>query len=247
MSTITFFDIPCKLSDNLWSPNTQKTRFTLNYKGLPFKTEWVEFPDIEAKCKELGIPATAKKPDGSPRYTVPAIYDTSTKKYVADSILIAEYLDKQYPNTPRLIPEGTKALQHAYIAAFATQFGSVFPVILGPLLKVLNPPSEKFIRAGVEADGKPAEEKVPKGEAFKEAWVKVKESFTMVDGWIQKSGGVFLGGDKPVFADFEMAGYIFTMRAVWGKDSELWKEFEGFNEGRWGKFVTAVEKYQSYN
>ncbi|KAF8625609.1 hypothetical protein AX17_006795 [Amanita inopinata Kibby_2008] len=248
MSTIIFYDIPSKLPDNLFGPNTQKTRFTLRYKGLPFKTEWIEFSDIEPKCKELGIAPTAKKPDGSPRYTVPAIYDPSTKKYIADSILIAEYLDEQYPNTPRLIPDGTKALQHAYNAAFATQFGPVLAIVLPAVIKVVNPPSEKFLRAVMEADGKTVEEKEPKGEERKAIWQTFKENMHVVDGWIQRNGGgVFLGGDKPIFADFEMAGFIFTIRAALGKDSELWKEFERFDEGRWGKFVEAVEKYQSYD
>ena len=46
------FDIPGK--DGLaWSPNVWKVRAVLNYKKLPYKTEWIEFPDIEPKLKEL--------------------------------------------------------------------------------------------------------------------------------------------------------------------------------------------------
>ena len=65
---IVFYDIPGNAhSHKAWSPNTQKTRcallsrlrdvkvisersdlfsYSLNYKGIPYKTVWVEYPDI---------------------------------------------------------------------------------------------------------------------------------------------------------------------------------------------------------
>lgn len=32
---------------------TNTARLILNYKGIDYKTEWVEFPDIEPKMKSL--------------------------------------------------------------------------------------------------------------------------------------------------------------------------------------------------
>ncbi|KAF8628761.1 hypothetical protein AX15_003734 [Amanita polypyramis BW_CC] len=246
MSTIIFYDIPSVLPGKVWSPNTQKTRFTLNYKRIPFTTVWWEFNEIESKSKELGILPTGKKADGSPLYTLPAIYDPSTKKYISDSILIAEYLDEQYPNTPRVIPDGTLALQHAYVAAFSSKFAVAFPLLPDAEIKILNASSVKHIRNGVEADGKTIEEKALKGDERKEQWTKVKGSLSDVAGWIQKSGGPFLGGDKPIFSDFETAGWIFFLRAIFGKDSEFWRDLLTWNDGRLGKFIGDIEQYQSY-
>ena len=42
-------------------------------------------------------------------YTLLAIYDTSTNKYIPDSIEMARYLDEMYPDTPKLILQGTRA------------------------------------------------------------------------------------------------------------------------------------------
>ncbi|KAG8687799.1 hypothetical protein FRC08_011757, partial [Ceratobasidium sp. 394] len=54
---IVFYDLVGK--DGIsWSPNTYKTRLTLNYKGLPYRVEMVSFPDIQAKYKELGVTST---------------------------------------------------------------------------------------------------------------------------------------------------------------------------------------------
>ncbi|KAF8628760.1 hypothetical protein AX15_003733 [Amanita polypyramis BW_CC] len=246
MSTIIFYDIPSVLPGKVWSPNTQKTRFTLNYKRIPFTTVWWEFNEIESKSKELGIHPTGKKADGSPLYTVPAIYDPTTKKYIANSILIAEYLDKQYPDSPRVIPDGTVALQHAYGTAFSPKFRVAYPLLFDAELKILNPPSAKYFRGKFETDGKTIEEKALKGDERREQWIKVKESLSDVAGWIQKSSGPFLGGHKPVFSDFETAGWLFFLRAVLGKDSEFWQDFLTWNDGYLGKYVDAFEQYQSY-
>ncbi|KAG9074298.1 hypothetical protein FS749_014156, partial [Ceratobasidium sp. UAMH 11750] len=54
---IIFYDLVGK--DGIsWSPNTYKTRLTLNYKGLPYRVEMISFPDIQAKYKELGVTST---------------------------------------------------------------------------------------------------------------------------------------------------------------------------------------------
>jgi glutathione S-transferase len=78
-----------------------KDRVELNYKGIPYRTEGNEFPDIEPLSKKLGIEPTNHNPDGSALYTLPAIHDSSTGVYIADSTAIAEYLEKTYPSFPK--------------------------------------------------------------------------------------------------------------------------------------------------
>ncbi|KAF8979309.1 hypothetical protein BDQ17DRAFT_1215757, partial [Cyathus striatus] len=107
---LTFYDIPSKVPGQAWSPTNWKVRFILNYKQLEYKTEWIEYPDIEAFCKQHGIPPTATKLDGTGYYTLPAIHDEKTGIYKADTIPIAQYLDMTYPDTPAVIPSGTETL-----------------------------------------------------------------------------------------------------------------------------------------
>ena len=77
---IVFFDIPSLAKGKAWSPNTWKVRyvrdlelivigtdavlrrFCLNIKNIPYKTVWVEFPDIENLCKKIGAEATGESP-----------------------------------------------------------------------------------------------------------------------------------------------------------------------------------------
>ncbi|EEB93892.1 hypothetical protein MPER_07394 [Moniliophthora perniciosa FA553] len=112
-NVIEFYDIPGS-GGVVWSPSTWKIRYALNYKGLEYQTKWIEFPDIESTCKKLGVPPTKTRRDGSPWYTLPAIYDPSTGVALVDSLRIAEYLEKQYPDKPSLIPSGTLALHTAF-------------------------------------------------------------------------------------------------------------------------------------
>ena len=50
----------------------------LHYKGLPFRTQWVEYPDIEPTLRLLDALPTSKNEDGSDYYTLPVIHDDST-------------------------------------------------------------------------------------------------------------------------------------------------------------------------
>ncbi|KAH7153819.1 hypothetical protein DER46DRAFT_611994 [Fusarium sp. MPI-SDFR-AT-0072] len=49
---ITFFDIPSRSPQVCWSMNTWRTRLLLNYKGLDYKTEWLEYPEIKERLSE---------------------------------------------------------------------------------------------------------------------------------------------------------------------------------------------------
>jgi hypothetical protein len=121
-------------------------RYCLNYKGIPHHTEWVEFPDIAPLCKELGIPPTGMNRDGTERFTLPAIHDPATGIYLADSIFIAEYLDKQYPNTPRGFPENTMGLHMAFSTDVPFKLGPLFTLIVPPEYQALNPRGAEYFR-----------------------------------------------------------------------------------------------------
>ncbi|KAF4617880.1 hypothetical protein D9613_006292 [Agrocybe pediades] len=83
--TITFYDIPSDCV-GAWSSNTWKTRFCLNYKGIPYNTVWVEYPDIEELSKKLGLKPTGKAfwDASKDYYSLPAIHDPSTGVYISE-------------------------------------------------------------------------------------------------------------------------------------------------------------------
>ena len=74
------------------STNAALARLVLNLKGIPYKTEWLEYPELAPTFKSFGIPPNA---EGTP-YTIPTI--RIGDKYVMDSAKIAPELEKCYPS-----------------------------------------------------------------------------------------------------------------------------------------------------
>jgi glutathione S-transferase len=105
-----FYDIPNKHSGQhrAWSPNTWKVRLALNYKRIPYRTVWVEYPDIQPLCLAIGAVQTTGG------YTLPIIHDPNTDRVVSDSWEIVKYLDAQYPERA-VIPAGQDGLQYAFM------------------------------------------------------------------------------------------------------------------------------------
>jgi glutathione S-transferase len=220
------------------------TRFSLNFKKLPYKTINLEYPDIQAEFVKAGIPASSKWADGRPLYSSPSIFDSSTNKGVTDSYQIAQYLDKAYPDTPKLFPPGTEALQAAFYTQFNDLINPFFPLLLPKVPQLLNPPGEEYFnRTRTAIFGKPLTEVDPKGVERVEAWKKVEAVYDTLNGWLSKSTGPYFMGDTVTFADVTVAGMIYATEAVFGKDSQEFKDLMTWNNGRWAAFRKSMEQY----
>ncbi|KAF8633122.1 hypothetical protein AX15_001502 [Amanita polypyramis BW_CC] len=244
MSRIILYDVASKISNYAWSPNTWKTRLTLNYKRIPFTTEWVEFPDIEAKCKELNIPPSIIKRDGSSLYTVPAIWDPSTKTGISNSPHIAKYLDETYPDTPPVLFDGIEEYNHIMTAYKLPELRNIDQFLV-PLIhdKLLSPRSQEYFgRTREQMFGRKIGEIMPTGEERVKRWDEVRKGFDIVDGWLQKNGGPFARGEEASFVDFALGGHLMWYKRVFGEESEYWKDILTWNEGRWGKYADNLEK-----
>ncbi|KAI3599152.1 glutathione transferase fungal specific class A [Moniliophthora roreri] len=240
---IRYYDIPSKLG-KAWSPNTLKTMYTLNYKGIPYELVWVEYPDIENLCKSIGASATSTKADGRPHYTLPAIHDPNTGISIADSIKVAEYLDKTYPGKP-VIPPGTASLHKAFADAFIAKiYPSLLQVTMPRTANNLNPSSEEYFRRTKAARfGKALTEVDPKGEKRVEFWKQIETAYGTLDGWMKKEDQ-YVMGDTVSFADFVIAASLLWIRVLWGEDSEEWKSVASWHDGRWGRLIKSLTPYE---
>ncbi|KAH7920412.1 hypothetical protein BV22DRAFT_1073973 [Leucogyrophana mollusca] len=243
-SPIIFYDIPSKLPGSAWSPNTWKTRVVLNIKGIPYKTEWVEYPDIEALALKIGASPTGTRRNGNPMYTLPIIQDPNTGKVVSDSFMIAEYLDATYPNGNTLFPLGTKPLFAAFEAGVSNAIRDIALLQMALICPMLNDPSEKFFRASREGIfGMKVEEFSPIGEKRDADLAKAKQSLATLDKWLLKSGGKYVMDDTISYADVILAGWFNWIRLVHGPDSAVWKDIAGWHGGRWRAHITNMQKF----
>lgn len=99
-----------------WSHYCEKIRLALDYMGLAWKSV-----DINAFTKNelAGYPLPAHLPN----YTVPAIWDENTQRFVMDSTPVLRYLDETYPDAPKLFPGD--ATQRAAIDAQLLEFDTL--------------------------------------------------------------------------------------------------------------------------
>ncbi|KAL0961290.1 hypothetical protein HGRIS_006250 [Hohenbuehelia grisea] len=244
-STIRFYDIPSNLGKcQAWSPNTWRIRLALNYKKIPYVTVWVEFPDIEKVCKEIGA-APTRMAGGKEHYTLPVIQDPSTGSTISNSYDIANYLDKQYPDAPELFPPGTIALQLGFDDAGRRALMAITSFSIPASHKLLNAASESHFRRTREAFyGKRLEDVPPVGEAREEAWSKVREGFDRIDEWLQEGGGSFVMGKTITYADLIVVASLLYLQRVFGEESAEWRDISRWNEGRWEGRLKALAEFQ---
>ncbi|KJA29516.1 hypothetical protein HYPSUDRAFT_33009 [Hypholoma sublateritium FD-334 SS-4] len=245
--TIILYDLSSALPQKAFTPNTWKTRLCLNYKGLPYKTEWIEFPDIKTDVYDkLGV-TPASKADGSPAWVLPVIHDTATGVSVAESFAIAEYLEKTYPSTPSLFPHGTIVFQELFNGAVpASALEPLGRFFVPEVYRVVNPASKEFIRRTREAAfGKALEDIAPTGDEAVAAWAKAEAGWGTIAAWYAKSGGPFLLGPTVSWADFYVVCWLITARSALGEEDQRWKNIASWHGGRFVQLLDDLKEYQA--
>lgn len=223
----------------------------LNYKGIPYRTQWVEHPDIAATLKAIGMkpnPPTALAP-----YTLPAIYDPRTRTAIQDSLKIVAYLDEAYPETPQLYDPSTRVLQAAFQdALFQAAQQPVNPLAVPICIGYLLPASQEYFRPKMEAFmGRKLADFCPP-EKRPEQWVAVEKGFGVLASWFESAGDdrlLLTGGGangkhgRVSHADTSLAAFLIFLRLCLGKDSQEWRRVESWNGGRWKRFMDYFEKW----
>jgi len=183
---------------------------------------------------------------GADLYSFPAIHDPSTGVYIADSWLIAEYLEKQYPDTPSLFPNGTKGLQEAFTYAFLQSVQPMRKYLLPATPARLSPRSADYFRRTREVYfGKKLELVSPKGEAAIQDWANIEQGFNQNAKWFSQTDekGPFMLGDTLSWADINAVGFFLWMKFIFGDDSEEWKRIASWSGGRWNTLMKALDRY----
>jgi len=262
---ITFYDIASNDPLRTFAPNPWKTRFALNFKGVSYKTQWTQMPDITSVREKLGVPANRTLPDGSAYHTLPVIQDESTGALIGDTFEIALYLDQQYQNGPKLFRPNTTGLT----AAFNAQVDGIFTKFAGLCELPFDPDVKDQCytmfakRFGMKsADDMKLSDEARQGllTTFEHSLGELAKAYKHTGGttdyfWrgegsaeAQRQRGpedrrqaVFLDGDGPAYADFVVGAWLKMMEACL-KDEE-WERVRSWQSGHWGKVVDALEPW----
>jgi len=234
---------------------TLRIRYCFGLKELPYKTVWVEYPDIEPTLRDLGAPPAGKIPGGGTYYTLPAISDPNNLNaegkptIVVDSEVIAAYLDEHYPTEKSLLSADTKEAQHKIISKFMQAV--VYPsgsMYLPLFFAILNEKSRPYFRSTRESFLKqPLEEVCTEGSEEREAvWKAIRNGLSEVAVSLDenKVDGVFVLGREPCFADCVLSSAFHMMALFTPKD---WEErVFNWDGGRWNKHYEACADWLAF-
>ncbi|VDC01290.1 unnamed protein product [Peniophora sp. CBMAI 1063] len=248
MAQIVLYDtVGTKMPDKAWSPNVFKIRFALNYKQLPYRTEWVETVDVRATAQRIGAPPTGKKRDGTLIYTVPIIFCTHCNQHVSNSLDIAIHLDRAFPEKPRLFAPGLadEALVRAWDDQWNQLVGPHFFTIGGARTHAQLPPrAAAFFRKTREGIFKMSLEEQTSPERVQASWAALRKGLSRMAKYTPPGETYFAGGDTPTYPDCVMAAYLVWMKRMFGRDSPEWREIESFDQGRWARLMVAFEQWE---
>src|ERR1700726_4568265 len=180
-----------------FSPYCWRTRMALAHKGLGAESIPWRFTEKQA----ISAHRSEK---------VPVLLDGD--KSVADSWVIANYLEDNYPDRPSLFGgEGGRAMGRMINWwGDVTVIGGVFPLIVAGISGHLKPVDALYFRKSREARfGKPLEEVVAGREKSVESFRKGLEPMRLT-----LNTQAYLGGDAPNYADYIVFGGFQWARLV---------------------------------
>jgi len=200
---IILYDLPSSGRNSCWSLNPWKTRLILNYKGIPYKTTWVEYPDIEPTLS----PHLPPNPSPAIPYTIPSIRSGST--YIMDSRAIAAHLEASYPSPPLhldspVLPEVQSLLSKLLEPLRGVWMPRVPKNMLNPVSK------EYFERTRAERLGKTLEV-FEKEEGGDEAWVEALPGAKALGEVLGREEGPYVLGKEVSYADFVLVAALHSL------------------------------------
>ncbi|KAK4504550.1 hypothetical protein PRZ48_005466 [Zasmidium cellare] len=218
---ILFYDLPSRGKCQCWSPNTWKTRAVLNYKNLPYKTEFVPFTQLQGKLKATGM--SPNEPGVAwCDYSVPAIR-LPDGTHLMDSLKIARKLDELHPTPSLHLDTDVFEKTSAVTAKLGGPLLPVFMPIIGREI-VLEEDAEWFETDRSQKFGMSmAEFERTKGGEL--AWEKTGEGMEMLRGLLRENPeGPFILGQEASYGDLMLLGLFEFYRklGIWGKFREVY-------------------------
>ncbi|KAK4541562.1 hypothetical protein LTR36_007859 [Oleoguttula mirabilis] len=209
-----------------WSFNPWKTRLVLNYKSIPYRTEWLDHQTIAPTLTGLGVPPNTSSQGGS-EYTVPTVrFKDGT--YLRDSAAIAEKLEAMFPDQPLLFDPETQLKAEQAIGKVAGPLVPVFvPRIAQDVITETSVPSFREPRLKVFGMTLEELESVRGGEqAWKAAETGTQELKAVLTEH-KRSEGPFILGSEVSYADFIVVAFFESLRRI---GSDVGERVLGFDE-----------------
>ncbi|KUL83959.1 hypothetical protein ZTR_07088 [Talaromyces verruculosus] len=226
---IVLYDL-ASIKDVCFSPTVWRIRLMLNYKRIPYKTIFLEFPDIEPTLKELGLNPGKTATGSQSKYTVPAIHHIPTNTYIMDSAAIAQFLESTYPEpaVPLTSELGREIEAKSRSIVGSTLGGSIMP----REINILSPRSQEYFRRTREASIGRRLEDVLDLTKEEQDWLAIDPELRAIGELMRtnKAEGPFVLGARPTYTDFFIAGALQSARMVHEDTFQRFVKYPGFKD-----------------
>uniref|UniRef100_A0A383V4R0 Uncharacterized protein n=1 Tax=Tetradesmus obliquus TaxID=3088 RepID=A0A383V4R0_TETOB len=266
-SLLVFYDISSPIQPRSYAPNPSKSRLALSFKQLPFKTTWVDIPDIPEVRKGLDCAAVRKHHDGSEYFTLPMIQDPASGRVIGDSFDIAVYLEDTFPQSGGCLfpPDSTRTGldyesphkdssflvplspqqggKHADYARFNWHVDASFTAYVGLVGEFLpfNPQSADRVRQIFLQRGWSGVSLSAEHRQQLLAGCKAGLQ-SLAECFMVNSSGPYLEGSSASYADFIVGGWLNMFSET--MPAEEWREFRSWYGGAFARLHDALQ--QSY-
>lgn len=267
-SPLVFYDISSS-KERSYAPNPSKARLALSFKRVPFKTTFVDIPDIPEIRKGLNCPAVRKLDDGSDYYTLPMLREPASNKVIGDSFDIANYLEDTYPDSggclfpldstrtgldyqspnkdtvffaPLTSNEGSKNEEYARFNLHIDATFSAYVVLYAYFLP-FNPDTAEATKAVMakRAHLNSWEDLKMQDEAREGLKAGFREALTsLAQLFMVHDSGPYLEGTKANYADLIVGGWLNMLSVVMPEDE--WKDFRTWHDGVFARLYDALQE-----
>lgn len=215
-------------------------RLVLNYKSIPYRTEWIEYPDLRPTFQSLNIPPNDPTLNPNASYSSPAVL-LPDSRYIMDSLLIAQEIEKLQPEPSLGLDTDFPNRTQAIVASIQKPLGPIMMPRVPEML--LNPRSaEYFYETRAKRWAMPLQELAKSERAGEVAWRGAEEGMGQLRELLRENGeGPFIMGNEPTFADFILAGFWRFVERL-SVDGDLLERFMGFDE-RFGEHLKACRPW----
>lgn len=213
-------------------------RMALNYKKIPYRTEWIEYPDLAPTFQKLDIPPNDSKLNPNSQYSIPAA-KLPDGRYIMDSLAIAQELENFQPKPSlHLDDPAVQRMQASVLKIMATLGPDIYVRI--PAMLLNDRSAEYFEQTRAKRFGMPLDQlRAEKGG--EQAWQAAQEAFDEIKGLLTENpDGPFVRGQEVSFADFIFAGLCRMVERL--DDGDLFGRLLAV-DGRFGEHYKACREF----
>ncbi|KAK5119162.1 hypothetical protein LTR85_007776 [Meristemomyces frigidus] len=223
---LTLWDLARRDPCSSWSFNPWKIRLVLNYKSIPYRTEWVDHRTISPTLKSLGVAPNTSGQGGS-EYTVPTIR-LPDGTYIRDSAVIAKQLEAIHPDPPLVFDSETQLKAEQAVGKIARPLMPVFmPRVARDVITESSVPFFRETRA--KAFGMSLEE-LEAARGGEQAWEAAGAGFQELRAVLtehKRCEGPFILGSEVSYGDFLVVAFTESLRRI---GSDLGERFLNVDE-----------------